>query len=90
MRPKVGADCVKPESLVCAWWGAAVILDQSLFLTEAAPGLDARIASSSLYECLECEAGVTIAMSKRAITVEQATIGDRELGQSALRPAEKH
>ena len=59
--------------------GEALILDHNLFRTETMPDITARIAETSVYDYAERELGVTIAMSKRAITVERATARDREL-----------
>ncbi len=57
----------------------ALILDHNLFRTDVVPGITTRIAETSIYDYAERELGLTIAMSKRAITVERATTHDREL-----------
>lgn len=59
--------------------GAALILDRSYFLAASVPGLTPEIAEGSIYDYLEGELGVVVAMSKRTITVEEATSHDREL-----------
>lgn len=57
----------------------ALILDRNLFLASAVEGLTAQIAEKSIYAYLEGELGVSIAMSKRTVTVERAGARDREL-----------
>ena len=59
--------------------GEALILDLNLFRTASVPGITEEVARTSIYDYAERELGVTIAMSKRAITVERATTRDREL-----------
>lgn len=59
--------------------GEGLILDRNLFRTSSVPGITEEIARSSIYNYAERELGVTIATSKRAITVERATARDREL-----------
>ena len=59
--------------------GEALILDLNLFRTSSAPGITEEVARDSIYDYAEGELGVSIAMSKRAITVERATGRDREL-----------
>lgn len=59
--------------------GEALILDRNLFRTSSVPGITREIAETSVYDYAEGTLGVTIAMSKRAVTVERATGRDREL-----------
>ena len=59
--------------------GEALILDLNLFRTSSVPGITEAVARGSVYEYAEKSLGVSIAMSKRAITVEHATARDREL-----------
>ena len=59
--------------------GEGLILDRNLFRTSAVPGITEEIARASVYDYAERELGVTIATSKRAITVERAVERDREL-----------
>lgn len=59
--------------------GEPLILDHNLFRTASVPGITEEVASASVYDYAERELGVTIAMSKRAITVEHATARDRDL-----------
>lgn len=59
--------------------GEALILDRNLFRTSSLPGITEEIARTSVYEYAEHELGVTIALSKRAITVERADARDRRL-----------
>ncbi len=50
-----------------------LILDHNYFLKEAVPGLTPEIASQSIYEYLEETLGLSIATSKRTLTVEHVT-----------------
>lgn len=50
-----------------------LILDHNYFLKEMTPGLNAQIASQSIYEYLEQTLHLTIATSKRTLTVEKVT-----------------
>ncbi len=59
--------------------GEALILDVNLFRAASIPGITEEVARGSVYEYAEKDLGVSIAMSKRAITVERATARDREL-----------
>ena len=59
--------------------GEALIRDRSLFLTSSVPGITEDIARASIYEYMERDLGVVIAMSKRTITGERTTDRDREL-----------
>lgn len=59
--------------------GEALILDRNLFRTSSIPGITEEVARTSIYDYAEKDLGVSIAMSKRAITVERATARDREL-----------
>lgn len=59
--------------------GEALIRDRSLFLTSSVPGITEDVARASIYEYMERELGVTIAMSKRTITGERADERDRAL-----------
>lgn len=53
--------------------GKPLILDHNYFLKELVKDLTPEIASRSIYDYLEGELGVTIATSKRTLTVEHAT-----------------
>ena len=53
--------------------GIPLILDHNYFLKDAVPGLTPEIASQSVYEYLEGTVGLTIATSKRTLTVEHVT-----------------
>ena len=57
--------------------GEGLILDRNLFRTSAVPGITEEIARTSVYDYAERELGVTIATSKRTITVERAVERDR-------------
>lgn len=59
--------------------GEALILDRNLFRTSSVPGITEGVARDSIYAYAEGELGVQIATSKRVITVERATVRDREL-----------
>lgn len=59
--------------------GEALIFDRNLFRASSIPGITKEIACASIYDYAEKSLGVTIAMSKRAITVERATKRDREV-----------
>ena len=59
--------------------GEALILDHSLFRTSSVPGITVEVARRSIYDHIEGTLGITIAMSKRTITVERAGEKDREL-----------
>ena len=59
--------------------GEALILDRNLFRTSSVPGITHEVAQTSIYAYAEKNLGVTIATSKRAITVERATSEDRAL-----------
>lgn len=59
--------------------GEALIRDRSLFLTSSVPNITEKIASTSIYEYMEHDLGISIAMSKRTITGQRATDRDREL-----------
>lgn len=50
-----------------------LILDHNYFRKEMTPGLNARIASQSIYEYLEQTLHLNIATSKRTLTVEKVT-----------------
>ena len=58
--------------------GIPLILDHNYFLKDAAPGLTPEIASRSVYEYLEGALGLTIATSKRTLTVEHVTQVDEK------------
>ena len=58
--------------------GKRLILDINYFLEEAVPGLTPEIAEESIYAYLEQELKMQIVTSKRRITVERATVLDRE------------
>lgn len=55
-----------------------LILDHNYFLKEMVPGLTVEIASSSIYAFLEDTLGLTIAVSKRTMTVERVTRLDEQ------------
>lgn len=59
--------------------GEALILDRNLFRTSSVPGITEEVARGSIYDYAEGELGVSIATSKRAVTVERATTRDRDL-----------
>lgn len=59
--------------------GENLILDRNFFLTCEMPGLTREIAEQSIYDYLEHDVGITIAMSKREITGERADGCDRKL-----------
>ena len=59
--------------------GEALILDHSYFRTASVPGITVEVARRSIYDHIEGHLGITIAMSKRTITVERATEQDNEL-----------
>ena len=59
--------------------GEALILDHSYFRTSSVPGITVEVARRSIYDHIEHDLGITIAMSKRTITVERAAELDREL-----------
>jgi GntR family trehalose operon transcriptional repressor len=56
--------------------GERLILDRNLFRASSVPDLTREIAAASVYDYMEDELGITIAMSKRTITVEHATKHD--------------
>ena len=58
--------------------GIPLILDHNYFFKEIAHGLTPEIASQSVYEYLEGELGLTIATSKRTMTVEHVTQVDEK------------
>ena len=53
--------------------GRPLILEHNYFLKERVRGLTPQIASQSVYDYLEGELGITIATSKRTLTVERVT-----------------
>lgn len=53
--------------------GKPLILDHNYFLRECVPGLTPEIAAHSIYNYLEDELGMTIATSRRTLTVERVT-----------------
>ena len=53
--------------------GKPLILDHNYFLKELVKGLTPEIASHSVYDYLEGDLGITIATSKRTLTVEHVT-----------------
>lgn len=57
--------------------GKALILDDNYFLKRAVPGLTREIAEKSVFAYLEGPLGMHVAMSKRTVTVEPATVDDR-------------
>lgn len=58
--------------------GIPLILDHNYFLKEAVHGLTPEIAAQSIYEYLENDLGMTIATSKRTLTVEHVTQVDEK------------
>ena len=56
-----------------------LILYRSYFLASSVEGLTPKIAEDSIYAFLEDERGLTVATSKRTITVERATDHDRDM-----------
>lgn len=59
--------------------GRPLILDRSYFLASSVEGLTPTIAEDSIYAFLEDDRGLTVATSKRTITVERATDHDRDM-----------
>lgn len=59
--------------------GTAAILDRSYFLKSIVGDLTAEIAERSIYDYLEQELGIIVAMGKRTITVERVEKRDTEL-----------
>lgn len=59
--------------------GECLIRDRNLFRTDSVPGITKEIAERSIYEYIEGDLGLRIAMSKRTITGERATARDREV-----------
>lgn len=57
--------------------GKALIRDKSYFLASALPGLTPRIAEDSVYAYAEDVLGMTIATSKRTVTMEYVVADDR-------------
>lgn len=53
--------------------GKPLILDHNYFFKNAVQGLTPEIAAQSIYDYLEGELGITIATSKRTLTVEHVT-----------------
>ena len=53
--------------------GKPLILDHNYFLKEVVTGLTPEIAARSIYDYLEGELGITMATSKRTLTVEHVT-----------------
>lgn len=52
--------------------GEPLILDHNWFRRDLLPGLTRQVAEGSIYDYIEGELGMTIATSKRTITVERA------------------
>ncbi len=59
--------------------GTAAILDRSYFLKSIVGDLTAEIAERSIYDHLEQDLGIIVAMGKRTITVEPVEKRDAEL-----------
>lgn len=57
--------------------GQALIHDVNYFLASAVPGLSPEIVEDSVYAYVEGKLGVRIATSKRTISVEPVSMGDR-------------
>ena len=58
--------------------GKPLILNHNYFLKELIKGLTPEIASHSIYDYIEGELGITIATSKRTLTVEHVTQVDEK------------
>lgn len=58
--------------------GPPLILDHNYFLADLTPGLTPEIASRSVYDYLEGQLDITIATSKRTLTVEHVTQVDEK------------
>ena len=58
--------------------GKPLILDHNYFLKDVARGLTPQIAGQSVYDYLEGTLGITIATSKRTLTVEHVTQVDEK------------
>ncbi|NLH92232.1 MAG: UTRA domain-containing protein [Atopobium sp.] len=54
-------------------------IDRHHFLTSEIPGIDRKIATSSLFHYIEVDLGIDIVVSEREITVEKPTAQDRKL-----------
>lgn len=54
-------------------------IDRHHFLTSEIPGIDHKVATSSLFHYIEKELGISIMVSEREITVEEPNEQDREL-----------
>lgn len=59
--------------------GERIIRDRNLFRTASVPNITKEIAERSIYQYIEGELGLRIAMSKRTITGERANARDREV-----------
>lgn len=55
-----------------------VALDRHYFLTSRVPGIDEKVATSSLFHYIESDLGIKITVSNREVTVEKPTDEDRE------------
>lgn len=58
--------------------GHVVALDRHYFLTSKVPGIDQKVATSSLFRYIEDDLGIKITVSNREVTVEEPTDEDRE------------
>ncbi|MGI6229378.1 MAG: UTRA domain-containing protein [Tractidigestivibacter sp.] len=59
--------------------GHRVASDRHLFPTSEIPGIDEKVATSSLFRYIEQDLGITISIAQRQVTVEAATDRDRDL-----------
>ena len=59
--------------------GKHMAIDRHHFLTSEIPGIDRKVASSSLFHYIEVDLGIDIVVSEREITVEKPTAQDRKL-----------
>ncbi|MBU9712878.1 trehalose operon repressor [Evansella tamaricis] len=56
-----------------------VILDKDYLNENLIPGVTVKVAQNSIYEFIELELGLVISFAKKEITVEEATMEDRNL-----------
>lgn len=56
-----------------------VALDRHHFLTSKVPGIDERVATTSLFRYIESDLGIKITVSNREVTVEEPSTADMEL-----------
>lgn len=66
-------------NLVRSLNGQAMAIDRHLFLSKVVPGIDEKVAVSSLFRYCEHDLGLEIAVSNREVTVEEPTREDIRL-----------